>query len=311
MKRRQFVSLGVVAGAGMFSGCGKKVVAAEWSWKGVVFQSPASFTLLGMEGEAAERLTMECVAEMKRLEALFSLQNPESALSRLNRDGTLREVPEDFQMLVELALAMAERSDGVFDPTIQPYWKFLHEGGAGEAEEVMKLVDYRNVMVSGTRIAFAKDGMAMTLNGMAQGFVTDRIAAMVKGAGVANALINIGEYVAIGRHSAERPWMLGIRGGGAEGEVVEEMALEDEALAVSSGGGYRFGAGNHLVHPEGAYAPEGRVVAVVAPLAVIADGLSTTCGLMRTETARELVEGVEGARLRVWERDGAGEWWEV
>ena len=311
MKRRRFLGLGTAAGAGLLAGCGSDEPESEWSWRGVMFRSPASFTLHGVEDAEAKALTVDCVEEMKRLEAMFSLQNPDSAMSRLNRDGVLREVPEEFMSVVRLALALGERTNGIFDPTIQPYWKFLHEGGKGDREAAMKLVDFRNVMVTEGRIAFAKSGMAMTLNSMAQGFVTDRITEMVRAAGVENALINIGEYSAIGRFSKKRPWTLGIRSGGAEGEILEEVPLEDESLAVSSGGGYRFGSGNHLVHPEGDFANEGRVVAVTAPLAVVADGLATACGLMGTDAGQKMVAALDDVTLRVWEKGVGGEWWEA
>ncbi len=311
MRRRGFLKLGTVGGAGLLAGCGREPEVAEWSWRGVLFRSPVSFKMRGVEDAEAETLTVECVAEMTRLEAMFSLQNPESALTELNREGVLRKAPREFLELVRWAVAMAERSAGVFDPTIQPYWKFLHEGAKGDREEVMELVDYRNVMVTEDRVAFARSGMAMTLNGMVQGYVTDRIVGMLKSAGVEHALVNLGEFSAIGTKAEGKPWMLGIRSGGADGKVVDKVELEDESMAVSSGGGYRFGSGNHLVHPEGAYAPEGRVVAVRAPLAVIADGLSTACGLMKTEAAKTLVGRVEGAYLRVWEKGGTGGWREV
>lgn len=311
MRRRRFLGLGAAGGAALLGGCGREPEVAAWSWRGVLFQSPVSFKLRGVEDAEAQKLTVDCVAEMTRLEAMFSLQNPESVLSRLNRDGVVREAPAEFLELVKLAIVMAERSGGVFDPTIQPYWKFLHEGGKGDREEVMKLVDYRNVMVTEDRVAFARSGMAMTLNGMVQGYVTDQIVLKLEAAGVEHALVNIGEYSAIGTKAEGKPWMLGIRSGGVDGEVVDEVELEDESMAVSSGGGYRFGSGNHLVHPEGAYAPEGRVVAVRASLAVIADGFSTACGLMKTEEARKMVDRVDGVYLRVWEKDAAGEWWEV
>lgn len=311
MKRRRILELGAMAGAGVMAGCRRDPEVAAWSWSGVLFQSEVSFTLRGMDDGEAKALTVDCLAEMKRLEAMFSLQNPDSELSRLNRDGVLRGAPEDFLRLIRLGMTMAEKSGGVFDPTIQPYWKFLHDGGEGDREAVAKLVDYRNVLVTESRVAFGKEGMAMTLNGIVQGYVTDRIAAMIRAAGVENALVNIGEFAAMGTYSEKRSWTLGIRAGGAGGEVVEETSLEDEALAVSSGGGYQFGGGNHLVHPEGVFAPEDRVVAVTAPLAVIADGLATTCGLMKTEHARSLVEGVDKVGLRVWEKGAAGEWWEA
>ena len=175
MRRRGFLKLGTVGGAGLLAGCGREPEVAEWSWRGVLFRSPVSFKMRGVEDAEAETLTVECVAEMTRLEAMFSLQNPESALTELNREGVLRKAPREFLELVRWAVAMAERSAGVFDPTIQPYWKFLHEGAKGDREEVMELVDYRNVMVTEDRVAFARSGMAMTLNGMVQGYVTDRI----------------------------------------------------------------------------------------------------------------------------------------
>ena len=38
--------------------------------------------------------------------------------------------------------------------------------------------------------------MAITLNGIAQGYATDQIVSLLKKSGVHNALVNIGEYAA-------------------------------------------------------------------------------------------------------------------
>jgi len=308
MKRRRAIDLMLGGVAGLAAGCAPDRESRMWTWRGVLFQSPVEVRVAEGPGLNGERLAERIVAAIRRAEQSFSLFEPDSEIRRLNREGRLESPSEEFLTVLRWALALAERSDGVFDPTIQARWRFLWENGgrkpsAAELGSLAALVDYRKVEAGRRRVRFSRPGMELTLNSVAQGFAADRVAGSLREAGVTRALVNMGEFMAIGGRSPRRPWMVKIRAGGAGGPIVAETELADQALAVSSGAGLRLGAGtgNHLLHPLGEDVPADRVVTVKAPLALTADGLSTACALMAPPSAQALVASFPPASLRVWD----------
>jgi thiamine biosynthesis lipoprotein len=273
----------------------------------MLFGSEVSMTLVG--GADAGSLRPKLEAELSRLEAVFSLSDPASAIARLNREGKLEEAPAELLDVTRRALVLAERTGGAFDPTIQVYWAWLQEQlAAGEVpdearrRELLESVNFRMLHVGDDTISFQVPGMGMTLNSMAQGFVTDAVVSLLEREGVRNCLVNLGEFAARGRDGRGNPWTVEVRSGGSEGRIVAEVTLDNEALAVSSGGGHRLtatGAWNHLLSSRDGRSPDARrTVVVTAPKAVTADGLATACGLLNEEEGRELVAGYPGAKVR-------------
>ena len=117
--------------------------------------------------------------------------------------------------------------------------------------------------------------MAITLNAIAQGHATDEIIALLKKNGIENALVNIGEYAALGLAPDGNPWQVELA---ASGEKVP--LTSGRALAVSSGSGYTFdpdGRYHHIFRPEdGANTRPGSSIIVTAPSATQADALATS-----------------------------------
>jgi len=256
-----------------------------------------------MPPAAAEALIRDCELEMQRLEKLFSLYLPDSPLSRLNRTGRLDNPPPELVDLVRKALLVAERSGGAFDPTIQPYWTWLRETvettGAIDPEaqaQFLEKVDFRQVRCGEEELSFGREGMALTLNGLSQGWITDRASEILRDGGAQHCLVNLGEFYGLGTQPSGKDWIVGLRG--VEGE---EIALRDRALAVSSGAGLYFGTGdrrNHIVDPRTGDCVEARkVVAVTAPEAWLADALSTACSVLEEEKARDLIAQWEDVEL--------------
>ena len=241
MKRRRFITIMAGTATAMATSCRGPGSASTRRWKGVLFNAEVEFTLDGLPARDAEVLTRRCVDEMVRLEKIFSLYQPQSALCRLNREGVLDAPPAEFSELVDLALEISAETGGVFDPTIQPYWTWLGETLAAgrnvdQAEHRRQLarVDYREVECSSGRVRFGRPGMGMTLNGIAQGYFTDRIAALLRAGGARHCLVNLGEFAAIGTQADGRPGEVAVRGLGA----AVPGPLRDGALAVSSGSGH-------------------------------------------------------------------------
>lgn len=265
------------------------------TWRGVALGALATLSIHHPDRAEAERLVRAAVAETARLEAIFSLYRPDSVISELNRTGAIAAPPAEFVDLLVACDAMVRLTGGAFDPTVQPLWTChldhfsAHGRDAGPPpadalREALSRVGWDQLRFGRDRVAFARRGMALTLNGIAQGFVTDRVVALLREAGLAHALVDMGEIRALGDHPSQRPWQVA-RGGAGPDAIVP---LVDQAIATSAAAGFTFdvaGRYNHLLDPRtGLSAAPDRRITVVAATAAIADALSTAFSLVE-ETA--------------------------
>ena len=234
-------------------------------WQGRAMGAEVSLTL-----DAPERQALSALAEVRRLlargERLFSLYDPASTLSRLNRTGRIDATPADFLRLAGLCDRMHKLTGGLFDPTVQPLWAALAQGG--DVKAARQLIGWDRITIVDDTITLDR-GQALTLNGVAQGFVTDMIAAALRRAGLDRVLVNIGEF-----HGSGRDWTLGVSDP-AYG-LVATHRLRDRALATSSPRAMLLpGGGAHILNPTGADPALWSTVSVEAADAATADALST------------------------------------
>lgn len=190
-------------------------------WRGIALGAEAEVTLYHEDQREADRLIADCLGEIERQEQVFSLYRPDSALCRLNRDGELHDPPFDLLRLLSESARLSEISGGSFDVTVQPLWHLYashfqrpdaDQNGPSRAAiaKVLKRVDYRAIAISADRIAFARSGMAAILNGIAQGYVTDRVADLLQQQGVEHVLVDLDEVRAIGPRADGSSWRVGI-----------------------------------------------------------------------------------------------------
>ena len=289
--RRRFIAIAAAAaGLPLTAVRARAATAPLHRWSGIALGAGAEILLHDPDAARARRLIAACVAEIDRLEDVFSLYRPESAISRLNRTGRLPAPPVELVDLLAQARFYAERTEGAFDVTVQPLWRlfaahFARPGarasGPAEADlaRARALVDYRAVEIEAAAVRFARPGMAITLNGIAQGYITDRVAALLQDGGMSDVLLDIGETRALGRHPEGRPWRVGIRRAADAETIARTVALAGRALATSAGIASPFDASgrhHHLFDPAtGRPAVSAGQVSVIAPRATMADALST------------------------------------
>jgi len=270
------------------------------AWRGQALGAQARLLLAHPDERAVRRVLAQCLDEIARLEQIFSLHLPDSELVQLNRDGHLRQASHDLRRVLSESWRISAASGGAFDATVQPLWR-LHaaHGTAARGPDAraiaaaQALVDYRALAFGGARVAFARVGMAATLNGIAQGYITDRVADLLRAGGFERVLVQLGETRALAPE--DRPWSVGIPDPGADG-LLERVALRDGALATSSGAATPLGRnGAHLLDPAtGVSAQRHDSVTVQAPRAVIADGLSTALAILPIEAAPGLLRSCGG-----------------
>ena len=137
-------------------------------------------------------------------------------------------------------------------------------------------------------------GMALTLNGIAQGYITDRVTDCLKNAGFEQVMVELGETRVLGQHPEQRPWQIGIKDAENSNKLFEVVAITNEALATSGSYGSVFthnGKQHHLIHPlTGLPTTEWSSVSVIAPTATRADALSTALSFMRLKQINKVLE---------------------
>lgn len=280
-------------------------------WGGVALGAPAEIVLHHPDRRRAERALAACLAEVARLERVFSLYRPDSELVALNRAGRLVRPSHDLVALMAAAQRFGRLSGGRFDVTVQPLWQlyaahFARRGAdprGPEARAVARArarVDHRAVEIGAAAIRFARPGMAATLNGIAQGAITDRIADLLRDSGFEHVLVGLGELRALGPRP-EGPWRIGLEDPARPGRVARTVPLARGAVASSGGYGTRFeptGRFHHLFDPTtGQSADACLAVTVFAPAATAADAAATALAVAGPEGAAALLAafGAEAA----------------
>lgn len=304
--RRRFMHIGAALAAIAFVPAALAAAPIR-RWSGSALGAHASIELVGADAALAEMTFAAIEQEIARLEGLFSLYRADSALSRLNAAGRLDAPEADFLRLLALARSAHRETGGLFDPTVQPLFAAYATHYAGgrtdalpkaELADRLTLVGFDQVTFDEAAVRFSRPGMAMTLNGIAQGYITDRVADLLKARGFDNVLLDIGEIRALGGGRDGGGWKVGLAAGPNVSALAGTLLLKDRAVATSMMAGTLLDADarvGHILHPrKGAVASAFSAVSVVAPDAALADALSTAAVLMAPEDlSRFNLAGVE------------------
>lgn len=293
--RRRFLAISAAA----FACSGPVHAAPIFTWQGVALGARVTLRLAHPDAPA---ISARVATEISRLEDIFSLYRTDSALSRLNRTRVLQDPPFELLECLSLAGAVHRMSDGRFDPTVQPLWAAHADASArGEMPDTQTiaaaraLVGWQEVVID-PRVVKLRPGMALTLNGIAQGHIADRIAALLTAEGLSDILIDTGEFHALGHHPQGGAWPVRL----AEGGQVE---LAARSLATSAPLGTTFDAGGqagHILDPRVGWPARSawRAITISAPSAALADALSTAGCLYADRSGLEaLIAGFQDVRL--------------
>jgi len=274
-----------------------------------------TLTALHEDRRTAELAIDDAFAELERIEEAMSLYRPHSQLCRLNRDGVLDHPDPYLVEVLRAAAGVSERSGGAFDATVQPLWKVYADAKkAGRlpdddaVREATRRVDWRRVEVASDRIRFLGDGMAVTLNGIAQGFASDRVRAALQARGVRHALVNTGEFGSLGRNADGAPWTVGIQHPRRPDAYLALAALEDRFLSTSGDYATSFSDDfrhHHIFDPRTGLSPtEFSSVTILARTGIEADALTKVLFVLGLERGLERVRSVPGADALCVLKDG-------
>lgn len=308
LTRRRFLAISATAPllAGLAGGAGllPAHAAAVTRWQGVAMGAAASIRLAHPDAKA---IAARVWTEIDRLENIFSLHRPASALSRLNATGRLDAPPFELLECLSLCDTVHRASGGLFDPTIQPLWQlYASRHASGHAPEpaaiaeTLTRIGWQAVAFDAGAVRLARPGMALSLNGVAQGYVADRVAARLEAEGLTDILVDTGEFRAVGGQPGGGDWPISLQAGARL--LPDTVALRDRALASSAPRGTVFDAAGrvgHILNPLSGEPAQSRwdLISVTAPRAALADALSTAMCLMPRAGITAMLQAFPAAGL--------------
>lgn len=299
INRRRVLKLVVAGGAGTLLGTVGTHAAPTPThrWRGKALGAEAEISFVGLKAGASQDMLDAVKSRLEKSDKSFSLYRPDSELSRLNKLGELRSPSAAFSDLLALSHRVYDLTNGAFDPTIQPLWRLYADHYAQDSEpatstpdqdkiaRALSLVGFRHVSQSADCASLKRQGASLSLNGIAQGYITDQISDILLQHGIKNALVNVGEYRALSGHSTKpKAWPVAIRNPRPGQAIYEMTKLQNRAISTSGGYGSRFGAdgtAHHLFDPTtGTSTNRYASVTVWHRSAAMADALSTAFSAM-------------------------------
>ena len=183
-------------------------------------------------------------AEAERLAGVFASGEGASELARLNRAaaGQRFSCSADLYAALEAATALADETDGSYDPTSGPLLRAWDRRSgarapdAGELAAARRLTGWRMLTLDpGNRTAsFAQPGMEVALGAIARGVVLEHAAGVLRERGIARARLELGgDVLAFTTHDA---WSAAISGPAGEGGTVMTLTVSNGAIATARSG---------------------------------------------------------------------------
>lgn len=270
--------------------------------------------------DKAEAALEKSVALLRQIESQMSLFDEHSAISQLNRSGELRKPSRELLKVIDLSSTISSGSGGAFDITMQPLWTVWARAQAEsrlpterELQIARQRVNWRALNVSDNGILL-KRGMALSMNGIAQGFAADALRAQMRAMGIQHAMLDTGETAVLGMAPGGSPWRFGIENVHvSEVKPAQAATVPDGyALATSSDAHTTFTEDrlhHHILDPRTGDSPGWwSSVTVMAKSAALADGLTKVFFMLPPQQVQQVARRWNVAVIT---QDKQGRWHRV
>ena len=264
-------------------------------WKAM--GSPCELQLFA--GGEAGAAVQAAVAEVERLEQLYSRYRADSFLSQINRVaevGGSIEVDPETALLLDYSDTCFRESRGLFDVSsgiLRRAWDFKSGKAATESElaALLPLVGWAKIEWGSPTLSFPVAGMELDLGGVVKEYAVDRVAVLLLERGIGSGFVNLGGDVRVlGPRPGGEPWRVGIRHHRIRDGVAALVEMERGALASSGDyerciviDGVHYG---HILNPlTGWPVMELASVSVIADLCLVA-GSAATIAMLKDDEGR-------------------------
>jgi len=273
--------------------------------------SPFEITVVAKDTAQGNLYTDKAIAEVKRIENLISDWIPTTQISEVNKNAGIKPVKVDDEVfqLVTRANKISKLTNGAFDisyASMDKIWKFdgsMKEMPTKEAiKSSVEKIGYEKIIMndSSKTIFLEQKGMKLGLGGIGQGYIADKVKALLQKEGCQSGIVNVsGDINTWGKQIDGKPWTIGIVNPMNKNKVFATFPLEDNAVETSGSyekfvmfNGIRY---SHIIDPRTGYPATGIVsVSVFAKQTEIADALATGIFVLGIDVGLDLVNQLKG-----------------
>lgn len=284
--------------------------------------SPFEITVVASDSIKGNQFLELAISEVKRVENLISDWIPTSQISNVNKNAGIAPIKVDNEVfeLVERAVKISKLTSGAFDisyASMDRIWKFdgsMKEMPTAEAiKNSVAKVGYQNIILNKNEssIFLKNEGMKLGLGGIGQGYIADKIKALLQENGCSSGLVNVsGDINTWGKQPNGMPWTVGIINPMNKNKVFATFPLDDSAVETSGSyekyvtfNGKRY---SHIIDPRTGYPASGIIsVSVFAKQTELADALATGIFVLGIEVGLDLVNQLNGIGCIIVDDKGA------
>ena len=175
-------------------------------------------------------------------------------------------------------------------------------------ESALRLVNAADIRVNGRDIQFLKEGMGITLDGIAKGYIVDRASAILASHQISNHLINAGGDIRTMGHKKDgKPWTIAIQDPQKKKAYPDIIHLTNGAIATSGNYEVYFDSEkmfHHIIDPATGFSPDTSAsVSVLARTTTDADALSTTVFVMNPDRGIRFINSLPETECLIVDKD--------
>ncbi|MBN8566840.1 MAG: FAD:protein FMN transferase [Flavobacteriales bacterium] len=273
--------------------------------------SPFEMTVVAQDTVEGNYFIQKAIDEVKRIEHLISDWIPTTQISQVNQNAGITPIRVDQEIfqLIERAIKISKLTNGAFDisyASMDKIWKFDGSMKEMPTEEAIKnsvaKVGYPNIILNEkeSTIFLKNKGMKLGLGGIGQGYIADKIKALLIESGCKSGIVNVsGDIFAWGKQPDGKPWTVAIVNPINKNKVFATFPLEDSAVETSGSyekyvtfNGKRY---SHIIDPRTGYPAAGIVsVSVFAKTTEVADALATGVFVLGVDVGLDLINQLKG-----------------
>lgn len=250
------------------------------------------------------------IAEIKKIEALFTTFKPDSQTNLINDNAGIKPVkvdPEVFH-LIERSIAISNITQGAFDISYgsidKTLWNFDRSmtqlPDAETARKMVHLINYKNIILDKENCSvFLKEkGMRIGFGGIGKGYAAEMAKKLLINNGITSGIINAsGDLSAWGLQPNGKQWTIGIANPDFPQAAFSYLEISNKAVATSGNyekyikiNGKKY---SHTIDPKTGLPITGtKSVTIISENAEFADAMATPIAVMGIKAGLFLVDQI-------------------
>jgi len=259
----------------------------------------------------AEERINEAVAEIQRIEKLFTTFDGSSQTNLINLNAGIQpvKVNKEVYELIARSLKISDLTQGAFDITYgsldKRFWNFdinmTSLPDPATAKKTVRLINYKNVILDQKQqTVFLKEkGMRIGFGGIGKGYAADRAKHVLQQQGAKSGIVNAaGDLITWGMQPTGLPWTIGIADPNSKHHPFSYLNVSNMAVATS--GNYEKYAiidrkkYSHTIDPKTGFPVSGiKSVTIICPSAELADAMATPVMVMGKQVGLNLINQMQ------------------